>query len=468
MADRLAAGRPVMTKDEIVSLGRKIIQMSTFDNLTINIVHTARVVTRIGNDRVISSDDGETLWLEFGMGQFPTVVQFRTNQLSEATLIDGVRQCEAFMRQMPWLAKETWVKHEARIQESTPPVHLWHEPTIDAMRNTRETITSELLDRVNGAGLEASGFVGLMARAQALLFKQEGVFFSSEETDGEVTVTARTRDGSRSGWGGQTARNWTGMKPDRVAQQAIAMATTAGTPVAVEPGRRTAILAPSASVHIFRHLATEFNANWTDSGWTALSKGAFPKRGNKLRQRIFDPRITMSSDPADPEGGYRPYFDTIHGCVNPPMTWVKDGILVNMAYDALYGLDRGKLRADEPHSLRLSGGTTTIEQMIASCKEGIFVNRVSDVSMVDMKSGLVTGVTRDGCFLVKDGKITKAVKNFRFLESPFFFLNKIEALGKPERAAFGYVKRAEWPLPPIIAPPMMVNDFNFSALADFV
>ena len=116
----------------------------------------------------------------------------------------------------------------------------------------------------------------------------------------------------------------------------------------------------------------------------------------------------------------------------------------------------------------------TLQEMIASCKEGIYVNRFSDVHMVNQESGLTTGVTRDGCFFVKDGKISKAVKNFRFLESPFFFLNKVEAIGTAERAAFGYTPPARgegyalWPRPPIIAPPMMVNDFNFSALADFV
>jgi predicted Zn-dependent protease len=117
--------------------------------------------------------------------------------------------------------------------------------------------------------------------------------------------------------------------------------------------------------------------------------------------------------------------------------------------------------------------------MIAQCKEGILVNRVSDVEMVDEYTCVLTGVTHGGCFLIKDGRIFKPVKNFRFLESPFFFLNRIEALGVPERAAFGFTPRGEnepawdshggaWPRPPLIVPPMMVRDFNFTALSDAV
>jgi predicted Zn-dependent protease len=88
-------------------------------------------------------------------------------------------------------------------------------------------------------------------------------------------------------------------------------------------------------------------------------------------------------------------------------------------------------------------------------------------------------VTRDGCFYIKNGKIEKSVKNFRILESPHFALNKLLALGPTGRTAFGYAPNAwlshdiwnvgmDWPRRPMIVPPIMVRDFNFSALADSV
>jgi predicted Zn-dependent protease len=128
--------------------------------------------------------------------------------------------------------------------------------------------------------------------------------------------------------------------------------------------------------------------------------------------------------------------------------------------------------------MRVSGGETSIEQMIAQCEEGVYVNRLSGMSNVDVKTGLVTGVTRDGCFYVKNGKIEKSVKNFRILESPHFALNKLLAIGTTARAAFGYAPKAQgdilwdaytdWPRRPMIVPPMMVGDFNFASLADAV
>jgi predicted Zn-dependent protease len=155
---------------------------------------------------------------------------------------------------------------------------------------------------------------------------------------------------------------------------------------------------------------------------------------------------------------------------------VEKGVLKELAYDVGGAMGHGKVYAENPYSIRLSGGTTTVEEMIARCEEGIYVNRLSSVDLVSQPTGLTTGVTRDGAFYVKKGKIERGIKNFRFRESPFFFLNRIEALGVPIRATFGYTPRGSnenneytaWPRRPIIVPPMMVRDFNFSAMADAV
>jgi predicted Zn-dependent protease len=156
---------------------------------------------------------------------------------------------------------------------------------------------------------------------------------------------------------------------------------------------------------------------------------------------------------------------------------VEEGVLKNLAYSVGYALSRGKQYAEWPWSIRVSGGDATIESMIASCQEGVYVNRFSGVDLLDGATGMLTGVTRDGCFFVKDGKIDRPLKNFRFTDSPFVFMNNVEALGVPERAAFGYTPPASyegfeptsaWPRRPIIVPPMMVRDFNFTALSDAI
>jgi hypothetical protein len=478
LEQRIADGRPIMTKEQLVALGRRVLQMCTMSDMHVEVVHTAAVVTRMADNRVLSSDDGDTLSIKFGVKQFPSGVGFTTNQFDDATLLAGVQRCETLLHSFPWMERETWARHEAHIQESIPAGRLWHDGTIRAMTTTRETVIPQLLQTVADAQLRAAGFLGFLARAKAYVSKADNLIAYAEETDSEVTVTARTPDGRRSGWGGRAARDWTTIDPRLAAQEAIRMATLIPGPlVAVEPGRRTAILAPTAVVQLLRFLAWQLDADPTDGGRTGFSKGPAPVWGNKLRQRVFDPRINISSSPDDPEGGFFPYLGQGH--IAPAMQWIKNGILVNLRYDVNYGLARGKPFSAPANSFRVEVAETTptrsVEEMIASCKDGIYVNRFSDVSNVHSQSGLMTGVTRDGCFLVRDGKITKAVKNFRILESPFFFLNRIEACSRSERAAFGYtpIARGEyaegiWPRPPVVVPSLMIRDFNFSALVDAV
>jgi predicted Zn-dependent protease len=200
--------------------------------------------------------------------------------------------------------------------------------------------------------------------------------------------------------------------------------------------------------------------------------GHTPLSGHKLYDKLMDERINLLSDPNDPDGGYLPFDD--FGYPRVAMSWLERGRFMNLAYAARGAASQGVTPGNTwCESLRLAPVANTplltVEEMIGNCKEGIYVNRVADISIVHPKSGLMTGVTQGGCFLVRNGKIDKAVKDFRFLDSAYFFLNKLDAIGRAERAPFGYAPwHGDWPIAPTIVPPVMVHDFNFSGLADSV
>jgi predicted Zn-dependent protease len=341
------------------------------------------------------------------------------------------------------------------------------------MTTVRETIVPELIDRVERNGLRAAGFVGLMAKAEAFVQKDTGISFYSEETDGEVTVTARSFKDKSSGWGGNAARDWDRINVNAVADHAVKTAKMSANPVALEPGRRTAILSSAAMAQFLSFFAGQFDGLATLQGNTGFFK---KPQGTKYGQRVFDPRINMRSDPNDPDGGYRPWWP--YGFAAPGFTYIENGKLVALSWDVGTALKKHKPYSENPESMRIGGGETSVEQMIAQCEEGVYVNRLSGMSNVDGKTGLVTGVTRDGCFYVKNGRIEKSVKNFRILESPHFVFNKLLAIGPTVRTALGYAPKAsggvfwdafnDWPRRPLIVPPMMVGDFNFASLADAV
>jgi hypothetical protein len=195
----------------------------------------------------------------------------------------------------------------------------------------------------------------------------------------------------------------------------------------------------------------------------------------------------------DPLAGFPPFtgWQVYH-----PTTWIQDGVLKELAYFRAYavkrlglnsggrvqwgaGMDDGAWwrsasrnssqegRPPQTGSFHMSvrGETATIEEMIATTRRGVFVTRFWGVKLVGddpaTKAAVMqTGYTRDGLWLIENGKIAKPVRNFRFMESPVFVLNNIEQLGVPQRIYNpGY---------PIVVPALKVRDFNFTSLSDAV
>jgi predicted Zn-dependent protease len=103
--------------------------------------------------------------------------------------------------------------------------------------------------------------------------------------------------------------------------------------------------------------------------------------------------------------------------------------------------------------------------MIASTERGILVTRLWYIRPVNPRTILFTGLTRDGTFLIENGKITRSIKNMRWNESPIFLLNNVEAMGRSVRVSSSESGSAGFP---VIVPPIKARDFNFTSLSDAV
>jgi predicted Zn-dependent protease len=147
------------------------------------------------------------------------------------------------------------------------------------------------------------------------------------------------------------------------------------------------------------------------------------------------------------------------------VTWIEQGVLKALPYGRDYAINNLQDETPLPWtcSYKVSGGTTSttsVEEMIATTKRGLLVTRLDQVIPIDPPSILCSGYTRDGLWLIENGKISKAVKNFRFTESPLFVFNNVEQIGVPQR-----VFRPHFPT---TVPAMKVRDFSFTSLSDAV
>jgi predicted Zn-dependent protease len=271
----------------------------------------------------------------------------------------------------------------------------------------------------------------------------------------------RDPKGTGSGWAGTDDFDVTRIDMNMFARIALEKCQRSMNPSALEPGRYVTILEPQAVADLVAPLVP--GAMGRGDSEDPLKEMPFyrsPGR-SKIGEHVLDSRLSLTSDPMDPIGGFRP-FDGEY--VYNRAEWIKEGVLMDLAYWIYYALGNLGIEKEmnSPNSWRLSGGTTSTDEMIATTKRGVLVTRLHNVQMVHQKSMTCTGYTRDGLWLIENGKISRPVKNFRFTESPLFVLNKVEQLGEPKRVFSGtdFIS--------IVAPTLKVQDFNFTQLSDAV
>jgi predicted Zn-dependent protease len=276
-----------------------------------------------------------------------------------------------------------------------------------------------------------------------------------------MTTTVRTPDGTGSGWAGREHHDCRASTPAALGARAIEKARASANPVAVEPGRYTVVLEPTAVGNLLRLLAFAMKAPHADEGRSFFTK---PGRRQQDRQPRWSTSASRSQPTRRPRGA-RPAPSSATGCRPAHHVGSRTGVVQNLAYDRYWAQKQGASRCRSSGSLRMSGGTASLEQMIASTERGLLVTRLWYIRPVDPRTILYTGLTRDGTFLIERGKVTRAVKNLRWNESPVFMLNNVEAMGRPVRVS---ASEDGSPGAAIVVPPVKARDFTFTSLSDAV
>ena len=190
--------------------------------------------------------------------------------------------------------------------------------------------------------------------------------------------------------------------------------------------------------------------------------------GTKLGEKIADERVTIYSDPADPQLLAQPFSND--GTPIPRVVYIENGILKNFSYDRYWAQRQGKTPTGGGGGffggggggLKFLGGTKTTEELIAGTERGILVTHFFYIRALDPRTVMLTGLTRDGTFLIENGQIARSIRNFRFNESPLFILNNLEAIGPAERVAGSERGGGD------VVPLVKVRDFTFTSQSDAV
>jgi predicted Zn-dependent protease len=369
------------------------------------------------------------------------------NQFDDATIERAVQQSEELARLAP---EDPESMMPLGPQTYTPVSAAYSEATAGITPEYRARVAEGSIGPAKEAGCVAAGFLQDGSNWQSMA-NTAGLFAYHRQTGLNFSVTMRTEDGTGSGYAERDVNDvsrFDGGAASRIAAQKAAASREAK---AIEPGKYTVIMEPTAAVDLLQPLAFSLNARQADEGRSPLSK---PGGGTRLGEKLVDEAVTITSDPTNPDIPTAPW----NGDGRPfaPTTWIEKGVVKNLFYSRYWAQKQGKPATPFPANLIMAGGNASLEDLIKDTARGVLVTRFWYIRFVDPQTLLLTGLTRDGTFYIEDGQIKHAVKNFRFNESPIIMLNNVDALGRPERAQGNLI------------PPMRIRDFTFTSLSDAV
>ncbi len=371
-----------------------------------------------------------------------------TNDLTREALTATLRRAEALARSA------------AEDLEFLPPPGPQTYPTLDTYDaaaaslspEQRAAAIAETCDLARAKGAECFGSYASSATRHRL-WNSAGLTFDHEYTSLLYANTAK--GAATTGWAKRHAHGLGAMDTRRAAEIAIDKATRFDAVGTVEPGEYTVVLEPSAFADLLSWVQWTIDAKMNDEGLMPWS----PKVGT----RVCTDLLTMRSQPGHTMlGGYPAIED---GLAAPSVTWIDGGVLRTLAYSRFWAEKSGVAVTGHPGNFIVEAaaaghGTKTAEEIVRGVERGILITRFWYMNFVDEMSLTITGMTRDGLFLIENGEIVGALQNMRFNDSPLSFLNKVSEVGKSEVAV------GEWD-EAMLCPPVRIDGFHFTSGTSF-
>jgi predicted Zn-dependent protease len=446
---------PLLSRADAEALIKKVLSFATADETRVTINNSANGNMRFAVNQASTSGDSfdTTITVRSTFGK--RSANSTTNSRDDASLRAVVERAEALAKlapedpeAMPELGPQTYA--------SSPG---WSEATASFAAAQRATMINAITSVAKAANLVSTGFLEVDVSAFAM-GNSKGLFGYHRQTGVALTTTARTPDGQGSGWAGTQANDITKIDAAALGRRSADKARRSVNAVAIEPGRYTVVLEPTAAANLVQIIAGATSARSADEGRSFFSK---PGGGTKIGLKVVDERVTLISDPMDPETPGAPFSGD--GLPNTRRVWIEKGVLKTLAYDRYWAQRQGVAPTGGGGGLKMLGDNHSLEDLIASTERGILCTRFWYIRPVDQRTLLYTGLTRDGTFLIENGKVTRPVKNMRWNESPIFLLNNLEMLGRPERVS---ATEAAGVGAAIVVPPIKARDFNFTSASDAV
>jgi predicted Zn-dependent protease len=446
----------IWTKDQAKALTDRALAFSKAEETLVTLNGGERANVRFARNTATTSgaSSGYNLAITAAFGKRSGTVT--TAEFDDAGLQRAVRNAEEIARlspenpeAMPVVGPQTFDHARAFFDDAAGATPEW-----------RASSVATAIELSKQKDVVSAGFVETSATIQTVA-NSKGLFGYDRFTAADYNLTARTPDGSGSGWASRSFNELRQLDPARLAAAAIDKAAMSKNPAAIEPGKYTVVLEPAALADLLVNLIFAADARQADEGRSFFSKKG---GGNRVGEQIVGEKVRIYSDPAHPLAP-SVAFDG-EGLPIRRNVWIDNGVLKDLFYSRYWAQKQEKAPTAGPSNLIMEGGAATVADLIAGTDRGILVTRFWYIRGLDPQTILVTGLTRDGLFLIEKGKVTRPVKNMRWNDSPVAAFNNIEAMTPPERVVSGEgVGGAGLAL---VCPAARIREFTFSSASDAV
>lgn len=472
----------MLTRDQAQSIFDKVRRHSSAGELELLISGGRSALTRFANNTIHQNVAEESYHISvrtsFGAGSSTggRTARASTNKHDDESLRGVVQSAEALARvQQPErdmlpMPSEDEVRRAAI--DCGQRAHRYFEATARLTADERADIVSRIVTIAKKQGLTTAG---IYSNADAVdgIFNSHGVADWHEQTLAEVSITML--NATSSGWQKANAPDVAQLDPAHLAAVAAQKAVDSVHPRELLPGKYTVILEPAAVLDIVGFLF------WDFSGSALLEKRSF--LNDRIGTRLFGENITVWDDvyhplqtgvPFDGEGVKRHRVKLIDNGTVREVVYSrasarrmreselreKVGSIGPTGHGFALPNEMGEAPLNIVFAAPERNQVQTREQMIGSTERGILVTRLWYIREVDPYEKIVTGMTRDGTFLVEDGKVKCGIHNFRFNQSLIQMLQNVECMGLPQRSS-GEES------PDMVVPAIKVRDFNFTETTKF-
>jgi predicted Zn-dependent protease len=465
----------MLNRDQAADIFSKLRRYTAADELELLIAGSHSALTRFANNTIHQNMDEASEHISVRVSLGGRTARATTNKYDDESLRRVVQSAEALAKVQQDDSELLPMPAPQEVEQNAQgaagnPVQRNVERTAALTPQDRARGVAKIVDVAKRNGLTSAGIFSSSLATEGI-FNSRGVADWYEQTLAEVSITMI--GDTSSGWQKANSPDISRLDPARMAEVAAEKAAVSKNPIDLPPGKYTVILEPSAVLDIVGFMF------WDFGGSALLEQRSF--LNDRIGTQLFGPNITVWDDvyhplqagaPFDGEGMKRHRLKLIDNGVVTGVTYARSSARRMKSSELAgkvgpiaatgHGFSLPNEMGEMPMNIVFAppAAAQSLQQMIASTERGIYVTRLWYIREVDPYEKMVTGMTRDGTFLIENGAIKGGIRNFRFNESLIHMLSNVEVMGEPVRAS----GEESFDL---VVPAMKVRDFNFTETTKF-